>query len=71
MVKASQLTMTHKQPDIMLSKLWSEAVSYSAPLRRIGAKLMNLVEVPMGYQDETGFHYGQEPALNKTQWPTA
>jgi len=62
--------MTHKQPGTTLYKLWSETSFFSAPVRKIGAKLMNLMKVPFGYQDETGFHYGQEPALNRIQWPS-
>ena len=71
MVKAMPRSMTHKQPDMLLSELWSETVSFGAPLRKVGAKLMSLVKIPVGYQDETGFHYGQEPVLNKAQRPTA
>jgi len=25
--------------------------------------------VPLGYQDENGFHYGQEPARSGVNWP--
>jgi hypothetical protein len=70
MAKAMQTAMTHKQPSLTLSTLWSETRAFSAPWRRIGAKLVSLVKVPFGYQDETGFHYGQEPALNKNQSPS-
>jgi len=27
------------------------------------------VKVPEGYQDENGFHYGKEPALQQIVWP--
>jgi hypothetical protein len=35
------------------------------------AKLRNAVriDIPIGYQDETGFHMGVKPAQNKVQWP--
>ena len=26
-------------------------------------------EVPVGYQDETGFHYGRKPARKNTKFP--
>jgi len=26
-------------------------------------------EVPEGYQDESGFHYGKEPAAQQIAWP--
>jgi len=29
------------------------------------------IEIPVGYQDETGFHIGVESAAEKTKWPTA
>jgi hypothetical protein len=36
------------------------------------AKLRNAVriDIPIGYQDETGFHMGVKPAQNKAQWPS-
>jgi len=27
------------------------------------------IEVPEGYQDENGFHYGKEPAVKQIAWP--
>jgi hypothetical protein len=27
--------------------------------------------VPVGYQDETGFHFGEKPAEKKIAWPPA
>jgi hypothetical protein len=27
------------------------------------------VEVPEGYQDENGFHYGKKPAVQQITWP--
>ena len=48
-----------------------------AGLRGIVAKLRKAIriEIPMGYQDETGFHLGIEPAektsrvANGLEWP--
>jgi hypothetical protein len=40
---------------------WIEAVAKWRPALRI--------EIPVGYQDETGFHYGQKPAEKKITWP--
>jgi hypothetical protein len=34
----------------------------SSHLREIIAKLRNATEIPIGYQDKTGFHFGVEPA---------
>jgi hypothetical protein len=31
-------------------------------LRKIIARLRKAAEIPTGYQDETGFHFGVEPA---------
>ena len=27
------------------------------------------IQVPQGYQDETGFHYGVKPAQKQIAWP--
>lgn len=27
------------------------------------------LDVPVGYQDETGFHFGTKPAEEKLSWP--
>jgi hypothetical protein len=27
------------------------------------------IEIPIGYQDDTGFHRGVEPAENEFRWP--
>jgi hypothetical protein len=35
---------------------------FGAYLRQIITKLASIVEVPVGYEDETGFHLGSEPA---------
>jgi len=33
------------------------------------ARLRNVMKIPAGYQDETGFHYGVEPAKKDGQLP--
>jgi hypothetical protein len=39
----------------------------------IVARLRNIVkyEIPIGYQDESGFHMGVKPADNEIKWPAA
>ena len=39
--------------------------------RGIIAKMRKAVriEIPIGYQDETGFHYGTKPAEKEAKWP--
>ena len=39
----------------------------AALVTRAMAKLK--VEVPVGYQDENGFHVGKSSTTNKTIWP--
>ena len=29
------------------------------------------IQVPEGYQDENGFHYGKQPDANEIVWPAA
>lgn len=42
-------------------------------LRLIVARMRKAVriEIPVGYQDETGFHYGVQPAEKEAKWPPA
>ena len=70
MVKATWMGMITKHPDLVWSKMSWETVSHSSPWRKLGEKVRNLFEIPRGYQDETGFHYGQQPSSTKAQWPT-
>lgn len=41
------------------------------PLAALVAAVMHKfkVEVPVGYQDETGFHAGTDRAKSSVQWP--
>jgi hypothetical protein len=54
--------MMHKQHAVTLSKPWPHLESFGAHMRQVMAKLKHVVEIPMGYQDETGFHLGTESA---------
>ena len=48
-----------------------DTVMLGAMFRGIVAKVRNAVriDIPIGYQDETGFHTGVKPAGKNTQWP--
>jgi len=63
--------MTHKQHAMTLTRPWSNDHSFKSHLREIVASLKRMVEVPTGYQDERGFHFGTVPAKDKIQWPPA
>ena len=60
--------MTYKQA-IMTDKTWSHTGSFGFSPANLIAKLRNLVkiEIPVGYQDEAGFHYGVKTADKQTQ----
>ena len=45
-----------------MDKPWPHTGSFGLHLREALSNLRNLFEVPTGYQDETGFHAGAEPA---------
>jgi len=51
--------MAYKQ-SILSHKPWAPVGGFAFSPANIIAKLRNMVkiEVPVGYQDETGFHYG-------------
>ena len=46
-------------------------MSIMLPLAAMVAVLINKlkVEVPVGYQDENGFHVGKSRSENKVNWP--
>lgn len=54
-----------------LVKPWTSAGSFKSHLREIVASLKHIVEIPVGYQDENGFHYGAEPCPRDIQLPPA
>ena len=62
--------MTYKQT-MTINKAWfSTGISGFSPAGII-ARLKNAVklEIPMGYQDETGFHTGVKAAEKDIKWP--
>jgi len=63
--------MTYKQA-ILTDKPWSNTGNVSLSAGGIIAKLRNMVKfnVPVGYQDETGFHYGVKTADKESKWPS-
>jgi len=46
-----------------------ETAPLSSPFRGIIAKVRNALTIPVGYQDETGFHRGVKPAEKEINWP--
>jgi hypothetical protein len=58
-------TMTIHKPTLQDSCL---GFSPSGFLARIKNALK--IEIPVGYQDETGFHTGTKPAEKEVDWPT-
>jgi hypothetical protein len=53
--------MMQKQHTMTMHKSWPRAGSFRANLRKIAESLRQVAEIPTGYQDETGFHFGVEP----------
>jgi hypothetical protein len=62
--------MMHKSATIMHGSLPNTA-SFGSTFRGIVTKVRNAVriDIPIGYQDETGFHMGVKPADKNIQWP--
>ena len=46
-------------------------VMHPAPQRNLLTKILDTIcfRIPIGYQDETGFHYGEEPARRRVHYP--
>ena len=59
------------EPALTVRETLPDTTARTAVLSRIFLKLRETVrtEVRIGYQDETGFHYGVKPAENEIQWP--
>lgn len=59
------------EPALTLHEPLPDTTARTAVFSRIFLKLREAVrmEVPTGYQDETGFHNGVKPAENEIQWP--
>jgi hypothetical protein len=63
--------MTHKQHAMTLFRPWPQNGTFKSHWHEIVANLKHIVEIPTGYQDENGFHFGPEPAPQEIQWPPA
>jgi len=63
--------VTHKQQAVKTPKPLSYAASLNWHLPDIAAKLRSAIKhkIPTGYQDETGFHLGVNPAEDEIKWP--
>jgi len=62
--------MTNKHAATMPKPI-PETASFGLLFHGILAKLRNAarIDIPVGYQDETGFHLGVKPAPKEAQWP--
>jgi len=54
-----------------LFRPWPQNGTFKSHWHEIVANLKHIVEIPTGYQDENGFHFGPEPAPQEIQWPPA
>jgi hypothetical protein len=62
--------MAYKQTSMGHKTLVYSGVGF--PLQGLLAKLLNAVKIsiPVGYQDENGFHYGVKQVGKQTEWPS-
>ena len=62
--------MIYKQ-SVAINKPWLQNVSIGSSVAGIIAKIRSAVsiEIPIGYQDETGFHTGVKAATEENKWP--
>ncbi len=62
--------MSYKQL-VIAGKAWTHADSAGTARTGFIAKLLNAlkIEVPVGYQDETGFHLGAKSSKDESKWP--
>lgn len=67
---AKQNCMIDKH-SITIGRPSQHLVSFGLHLHEIAAKLRKVIriEIPIGYQDETGFHHGVAPAEKRMKWP--
>jgi len=63
--------MTYKQT-MAANKVWPHAGTSSFSPAGFIARLKSAVkfDIPVGYQDETGFHTGVKTAEKEVKWPT-
>ena len=54
-----------------MNKTWLHIIAVNLLLVGIITKLRAVIKnrVPLGYQDETGFHFGTQPP-HENQWPS-
>jgi hypothetical protein len=56
-----------------MNKTYSQSLPFIVRFAGVFGKVWSTIkgkfEVPVGYQDETGFHYGKQPAQKKSEWP--
>jgi hypothetical protein len=45
----------------LMHKPWSRTASFRSHLRQFIVKQRNAIRIPIGFQVETGFHFGVEP----------
>jgi len=62
--------MTYKQT-LAINKPWFNGAAGSFSPAGLIARLMNAVklDIPVGYQDESGFHTGVKPEEKELKWP--
>jgi hypothetical protein len=63
--------MTYKQT-MTINKAWFQGGASSFSPAALIARLKNAVkiEIPVAYQDETGFHTGVKAEEKEIKWPT-
>lgn len=67
--RCSIIGMTNKEHAMTLPRPMLQDGGFKAHVRGIVAKLKRMVEIPTGYQDETGFHKGTQAAQTEIKWP--
>jgi hypothetical protein len=63
--------MMTKPHSITQIRPWPSTNSLAAHLHELFAHLKSVLQIPTGYQDETGFHLGAEPVSKEMLWPSA
>ena len=62
--------MMQKQA-ITIHKAWPHPGLFEQRIHEFYTKLLKAIsfQIPVGYQDEAGFHEGLQPAKKDIQWP--
>jgi hypothetical protein len=65
-------SVMHKHA-VTMHKPLPDTVAFGSMFHGIIAKLRNAVrfDIPIGYQDEAGFHFGVKPVEKEIKWPSA